>query len=73
MKENKTSLERSHSTSSNFKLTILALFSALSMAGIWLSLAFLKYFSNSFVPIFMSVGFFVLTILLIQLFNKFTR
>lgn len=40
--EEKTSLQRSHSWFSNFKLTVLAIFACLSFSCLWVFLAFLK-------------------------------
>ena len=38
-KENKTDLERSHSKSSNFKLTMIAFLGALGFAAVWIGVA----------------------------------
>jgi hypothetical protein len=43
MKEEKTSLERSHSTLSNTKLTFLCLLAALAFAALWCGIALLCY------------------------------
>ncbi len=40
--EEKTSLQRSHSGFSNFKLTLLSIFACLSFSCLWVFLAFLK-------------------------------
>ena len=44
--KNKTSIEKSHSKWSNTKLTILALFTALAINLVWITLAFKNNLSN---------------------------
>lgn len=70
----KTSLERSHSKSSNAKLTLLCLFTILVFSLLWVGLAFVGYEP---IPVFvawiMVAAGGVLTLLGLALFHHFSR
>ncbi len=74
MKNEKTSIEKSHSKSSNASLTLLCLFTLISFCAIWVGLAFLKV---SWFPVqaawVISIAGLVLTILGIFGFSSFKR
>jgi len=67
----KTSLERSHSKVSNFKLTMISLLGALSVGIIFVSVAFLKTYQN-YAIIGIAIGT-ILFLLTAMLLNKFAR
>ncbi len=70
----KSSLERSHSKASNFKLTLLCLLTALVSTGIWAGVAII-FFLKDFLVLGIVVASVaaVLTFLCIQLLGKFAR
>ena len=75
-KENKTSLERSHSAWSNTKLTTLCVFTILFVSAFWLSLGlFVKIadHTNNVVAIIICASSFLLSALGILGFSKFSR
>ena len=67
----KTSLEKSHSKVSNFKLTNICLFLACGICMIFVGLALLKQY-KTYSIIGISVGS-VLSLLMLILLNKFAR
>ena len=69
---NKTSLEKSHSKSSNAKLTLLCLFSVLCFSALWVCLCFLKDDNIAYI-IPACIASAILSFLCLLLFNKFKR
>ena len=70
----KTSLQKSHSKVSNFKLTILCLLTALFSSAIWAGVAIILLIDSMVtLGIIISSVSLVLTILFIQLLGKFAR
>ena len=67
----KTSLEKSHSKSSNFKLTMICLLASLGVASLFVGLGFLKQYQTLAIILLAAGG--VLTLLGLLLINKFTR
>ncbi|MBO7336962.1 MAG: hypothetical protein J6Z46_08320 [Lachnospiraceae bacterium] len=75
-----TSLERSHSTASNLKLTLLCLVSAISGSAAWVFIGLVIYMirggnmeGKSWMAISGSVVSFILTFLSLKGLDKFTR
>ena len=70
--DNKTSLEKSHSRWSNFKLTCLCILITLSTSSLWVLISFKDHFEFT---IFIIVGFISLIILILSLIllTKFKR
>lgn len=56
----KTSLEKSHSKWSNFKLTIVCLFLTISVSAIWSAIVFIKYIPFNIAVIILGVATVVL-------------
>ena len=71
MKE-KTSLEKSHSKVSNFKLTMIAFLGAVGIAALWIGLAIIKM-DILYIAIPMIAGGAFLAFLSFILVGKFTR
>lgn len=70
----KTSLERSHSKSSNAKLTLLCFFTILAFSCLWVGLAFADYEPiPAFVAWIMVAAGGVLTLIGLVLFHHFSR
>ncbi len=70
----KTSLQRSHSKSSNAKLTLLCLLTALVSTGIWAGAALIYFIQSMFyIGIIVAAISAILTFLCINLLGKFTR
>ena len=70
----KSSLERSHSKASNFKLTLLCLLTALVSTSIWAGVAIIYFIEAMLVlGIIITAVSAVLTFLCIQLLGKFAR
>ena len=71
---NKTSLEKSHSKTSNFKLTMIAFLGSLGLAAVWIGIALVvnssKYLGGG-LPLLIGGG--VALLLSIFLIGKFTR
>lgn len=68
----KTELEKSHSKYSNFKLTLLSIFTILFFtAFVFIIISYKKIEKEYYYPILIITGF--LTLLCLVLFNKFTR
>ena len=70
----KTALEKSHSKSSNFKLTMISCLGALGMAAVWIGIALVvngTKFLGGGLP--MLIGGAVALVLSIFLIGKFTR
>ena len=70
----KTSLEKSHSKSSNFKLTMIAFLGALGMAAVWIGVALVVNgvnFLGGGLP--MLIGGAVALVVSIFLIGRFTR
>ncbi len=70
----KSSLERSHSKSSNFKLTMIAFLGALGMAAVWIGVALLvngKNYLGGGLPLLIGGG--VALVLSMFLIGRFTR
>ena len=69
-----TSLEKSHSKSSNFKLTMIAFLGALGLAAVWIGLALvvngINYFGGG-LPLLIGGG--VVLLLSVFLIGRFTR
>ena len=75
-KQNKTSLEKSHSAWSNTKLTTLCVFTVLFVSAFWLSLGLVNKITDltsNVVAIIVVAVTFVLSALGILGFSKFTR
>lgn len=70
--ENKTSIEKSHSKWSNFKLTCLCILITLSISSLWIVVCFINYFKLLSLIITVSVSLFAL-ILAIYLLIRFKR
>lgn len=70
--ENKTSIEKSHSKWSNFKLTCLCILITLSISSLWVVVCFINYFKFFSLIITVGVSLFIL-ILSIYLLIKFKR
>ncbi len=68
----KTSLEKSHSKFSNFKLTMLAMFELISFQGFWLTLALKNHLSNPLFGILFCTLILIFVISLIMM-RKFKR
>ena len=68
----KTSLEKSHSKWSNFKLTILCLFITIIVSCIWIVICFINYFKLAYFVLIL-LGLLLLLILFIYLLIKFKR
>ncbi|MBE6131198.1 MAG: hypothetical protein E7183_05705 [Erysipelotrichaceae bacterium] len=70
--DNKTSLEKSHSKWSNFKLTCLCILITLSISSLWVLISFKDYFRFvSFVIVgFSSIAILVLSIILLSKFKR---
>lgn len=69
-----TSLQKSHSKSSNAKLTLLCLLTAIASTGIWAGIAIIILLANYLVlGICVAAASAVVTFLLIQLLGKFAR
>lgn len=66
-----TSLEKSHSKSSNFKLTLLCIVAIISVTLFWIFLA--QIASGETIMIILTVCFGVLSLLCLLLFNAFKR
>lgn len=67
----KTSLAKSHSVVSNFKLTSICLLASTSVSLLWIGISFFKKY-NSLGICLIIVGA-LLTLISIVLINKFTR
>lgn len=67
----KTSLERSHSKVSNFKLTLICLLLAIGFAGVWVGLILIGY--NKPLGISVAAVSGVIAFLSFLLVGKFTR
>ena len=72
MKE-KTSLERSHSKVSNFKLTLICFFAALAVSILWVGLAVIGYEPYRIYGIIGASAGLLLSLFFIFLISKFTR
>lgn len=72
MKHEKTSLEKSHSAWSNFKLTFVSLITSLIVSLIWILIAFKKYLEfKVFVILLVISGFLLLiNLLCIKAFKR---
>ena len=68
---NKTSLEKSHSAWSNTKLTALCVFTILVVTLFWVSLGLKSFLDKLFLPCV--IGFGILSVLCLLMFNKFKR
>lgn len=72
--DNRTSLEKSHSKSSNAKLTLLCFVTTILVSVAWASLALLDTATNYFfINIIVSVASLFLTFLCVKALGKFTR
>lgn len=69
----KTSLEKSHSKVSNFKLTLICFFAALAISVFWVGLALLGNEAYRTFGIIASASGLVVSLLFIILIGKFTR
>ena len=69
----KTSLEKSHSKVSNFKLTMICFFAALAVSAFWVGLGLLGNDALRIFGIILSASGLVLTILFLMIIGKFTR
>ncbi len=68
----KTDLEKSHSKFSNFKLTLLSVFTILFLtAFVFVIISYKKIEREYYFPILILTGF--LTLICLVLFDKFTR
>lgn len=67
----KTSLERSHSKSSNFKLTLICFFLSLAVIVLWIGIALIKSY-KPMGSILIAVGA-VFTLINLFFVSKFTR
>ncbi|MCR5741549.1 MAG: hypothetical protein K6G38_03725 [Gammaproteobacteria bacterium] len=72
MKKEKTSLEKSHSKVSNFKLTLVAFLCAVGVAALWVGLALIKS-DILYISIPLLAGGIILSIFSFMLVAKFTR
>ena len=72
MKKEKTSLEKSHSGFSNFKLTLLSLITLVSFVLLFVLASLLSYLDDKLVISIFVIDFIVL-ILCLLLFRKFKR
>ena len=76
-KNEKTSLERSHSKSSNAKLTSLCIFTSIIFTLIWVVLALgntlLAELLSQTIVYIIAGGLAVIFVFCLMLFNKFTR
>lgn len=72
MKKEKTSLEKSHSVFSNFKLTLLSLITLVSFVLLFVLASLLSYLDDKLVISIFVIDFIVLIICLL-LFRKFKR
>ena len=72
MRKEKTSLEKSHSGFSNFKLTILSLLSLVSFVSLFVLTSLLSYNDSKLIISILLIDFIVF-ILCMLLFNKFKR
>ena len=72
MKKEKTSLEKSHSGLSNFKLTLLSLITLVSFVLLFVLASLLSYLDDKLVISIFVIDFIVLIICLL-LFRKFKR
>ena len=68
----KSSLQKSHSVTSNFKLTLLCFFLTLFSNAIFFGIVLLKYVDKTFGIITISIST-LLTLLSIFLLSRFTR
>ena len=69
----KTSLEKSHSKMSNFKLTLICFFAALAVSVLWVGLGLLGMEAYRVFGIILAATGGVLSIFFIFLIGKFTR
>ena len=67
----KTSLEKSHSKASNFKLTMICLLAAISLSLIFVGIAIINKYKNLGIILAAAGG--VMTILSYLLISRFTR
>lgn len=72
MKE-KTSLEKSHSKSSNFKLTFICFLAALSVSLLWVGVSLIFKDNFKTFGIILTIASGVFTLFTIVLLNKFSR
>lgn len=75
-KQEKTSLERSHSGWSNTKLTILCIISSLAVTCVWVFLALKNTFAANGQIMIFTIGIIVsslISLITLVLFNKFKR
>lgn len=70
---NKTSLEKSHSKSSNAKLTLICFLASLFVFLLWVGIALIGKEPYKLYGIILTIGSGVLTLLMILLLNKFSR
>lgn len=72
MKNNNTSLARSHSTSSNFLLTLRCIVAALLFSGGFVAISLSYHFQDAFSSVLLIVGvaLFPLSILLVLTFHR---
>ena len=68
-----TSLEKSHSKSSNAKLTLICFLLSLSFAGVWLGLLLIFAYELMVVGIITSAASLLLLFLFLHIIGKFTR
>ena len=72
MENEKTSLEKSHSKWSNFKLTCLCLLITISLSTIWVMIAFLKFIDIAYFILITVISLIVLVLTKILL-KQFKR
>jgi len=72
MKKEKTSLEKSHSIFSNFKLTLMCLLATISLNGLVITLALASSLEKG-VSLLLFIAFGSLTVLSLLLFSIFKR
>lgn len=71
---NNTSLKKSHSKVSNFKLTLLSLITIIAFSALWIGIALLKYEGFPFsIALILTIAGGVLSLLGLIGFNAFKR
>lgn len=69
----KTSLEKSHSKASNFKLTLICFLAALCVSIMWVGLALIGFEAYKVLGIILAICGAVATVLNLFLIGRFTR
>ena len=69
----KTSLERSHSKSSNFKLTMICFMLTIAVSCVWVGLSLVLNLDNKVIGSILLGGGGALTLLFLFLVGRFTR